>query len=479
MAWWVVRVTPWLRTSADDFMPARLYHDLFVDGGALADWYLPASPYWFPDLAVYFGLLAAAVPLDAVATAYALVIAVVTVASTAWLSRALLTNSVNAWFVALATMAGLIAVGEADTFWNRPIFHYGVFINALLAAGCLLRSAARPAWLLPLFAIVAAAVVSDFLFIPIITAATTGFAAVAWLRGRRAARTLACLPVVAAAVLCGYGLYFLLTPNAPGDPTWASGLHLRYGLFHPLTHLEGIRFAASQLIDPYYGVALVPVVGALVVTWGGETRSRFLAVSAFFAGGMLANLHVVGLDTEPSAFARYSLFATNGAIAWAALSTGFILDALAPVRRAAPAALLACVAAALAYSTSARHDARAAELQRARDCLVELAERENLRYGIASYDDANRYSVLTGHRLRLRPVKGNSLAPLRWQRSRAWDAWPVRLVLADPPVPTSVYASARLSYPLDEGVVTAAAGEPVARYDCPGVTALVYPPGTL
>ena len=460
-------------------MPARLYHDLFVASGSLADWYLPASPYWFPDLLVYFALLAAAVPFEAVSTAYALVIAGATLAATVWMMRAVCQYRVSAVVTALATLAGLIAVGEADTFWNRPIFHYGVFLNLILAAGCLLRSRERPLWLPPLFVLVVAAVVSDFLFIPLVTAATAGFAAVSWLVNRRDPRALTCLPVVALAVVAGYALYFQVTPNAPGDPTWASGLHLRYGLFHPLTHLEGIRFAVRQLLDPYYALALVPIVAALAITQRGERRSTFLAVSAIFAGGILANLHVVGLNTEPSAFARYSLFATNGAIAWAAVSIGFIVDALAPARRVVPILMMAGVAIGLAYSDSVRHDARAAELVQARECLVDFVARERLHHGIASYDDANRYTVLTGHRLQLRPVRGKSLAPLRWQRSKAWDAWPVRLVLVDPPVPTSVYESERLSYPLDEGVVTAEAGAPARRHACPGVTALLYPPGSL
>jgi len=478
---WVVEATPVIRAAADDFMPARLYHDLFVAGGAWGDWHLPAAPYYFPDLALYFLLLASGVPFASVATAYALVIGAATGLCAWWIGARLYGDRVVATIAALALLAGLIVAGEEHTFWNRPIFHYGVFLNALLVLGLLLVSTTRRWMLFPLFLVIVAAVMSDFLFVPVVTASVGGVLAAMWLTG--ALRFRDCLVagvIAAAAVVAGAGLHFAATPNAPVNPLWASGMQLRHGVFHPLSHWVGLRYALAELWSPLFATVGVLGLGAgIVLRRSRAEQTDFLIVTAFFVCGILANLYVAGLDTYPSARDRYAIFATNGGIAYVCFCIGYLALEAAWLRQVIPLAIAVTAALVLAADEEDRPGERVARMLDTRDCLVRVADRVGLKYGLASYSDANRYTVLTNHRIELTQVRGNSLSYLPWQRSDRWLRRPVSFVVAEDSVRPGVYDSKRLAYPLSEDIVTAEAGAPMERHQCNDLVVMVYPPEAL
>jgi hypothetical protein len=164
----------WLCFNADTLYLPSIYRDLFVDGSGFRGWHLNASPNFFPDMVIYFVIMAILKAPALTCFVFSLVQFGIVMVLIDWLIRVWDPDA----GIEVRILTGLMMVlwmlspltGEYPLIPYQliaPSFHCGVFINSLLVmnTGRLYLRGGRPALLVLTGILTLLAVVSDRLFL--------------------------------------------------------------------------------------------------------------------------------------------------------------------------------------------------------------------------------------------------------------------------------------------------------------------------
>ena len=217
--------------NSDELFPAALYRDLIHRGGSLNDWYLPPTPYFFPEWPVYFVANALAPSAYWAAAAFFVVQIVLTFFALAWLNRLFLDRGKASLFAGTSLFCLCYLCMESTSAVSPfkclalPVQHFGPFITGLvvlrLAVMAILwpETRAKKAYLFLTFILVALASLSDAIFVvqfcaPLIIASIYLWAkcVVPW---RKALSVAAC---IATGMACAFVLYGHLGLNLVWQP---------------------------------------------------------------------------------------------------------------------------------------------------------------------------------------------------------------------------------------------------------------------
>ena len=474
----LVMSLPYGRAHPDDFYLGRLFMDLYREGGRWSDWVPPSAPSLFPDGLIY-GLLAwFTMDILWVSALYGVVIALATGLVVYAFSRQVLEQNLAALGVACFALFGMIAMGEDVTTWSRPSQHFLTYFNLALAGTTLLVALKRPAMTGWVILAASLAVMSDFLFIPLwLGAASTGIG-LAWLCGRLSfTRALSYLAMVVVSVLLGYIAYKLLVPHPQDNPVWASGMSLRDVATSLSPHINALRYLGRNLLSPWF---LLPVATWLLA-WGlyrgDRDRSALILLGGgFIVGGILANLYTVGLGFHSTTSrAQYHIFVWNGEILLFALALG----AMVLHKRMLAVPLFVTIGAAslglaAVMPAPAERIAKFRQFEAEVACVTAMAESAGLRYGLASFGNSDRFTVVSDGRLFLNTMTGNRLRTKHYVLSRAWNKHKYHFVLVNNSVDQRVYRRKKMHYPIAANVVEKALGEPDDVLTCKQHSLLVY-----
>jgi hypothetical protein len=449
--------------------PAALYRDL----GHWSTWSTPYAPYFVPDVALFFLLMAltgAAAPTNAVASgvyAYAAAQFTLLILASRWLFRGVLVHDPPAARRAgrLTVLAGAaLALALTFGFPGRDMliqvfaaaFHGGALVLAVAGLATLVailnlperRAGRREAALLALlFSICVAGALSDRLLLVIFVApALPALLVVAWF-GRARARLAR-----AAAVVAGGGLLGLLSIpwiNAAGGIAVATPASIDPSavvdalLSLPRHEPAWLSFVVDRLFEGlgtvYRAWWLLFVVGTLLLLLAslGERGSPRIDPASrrnlgFFAAFTLLSFVSTAAATCYFAVGQYGVKVSFHGVLFVNryLLALYIIPLLAPAlylpvllgrRRALKleAAVLVLLAV-LVLAQAARTDFRGAfPAYRPADvaCLDAQAARHGWRYGLAFFSEARRVNVWTGEGLYVDQLTAG-LEPTTWIASR-------------------------------------------------------------
>ena len=477
----VVTSLPYGRTHPDDFYLGRLFMDLYREGGRWADWIPPSAPSLFPDGLIYGVLAWFTMDILWVSALYGVVIAIATGLVIYGFAQQVLQCKMPALLVVCLALLGMVGLGEDLTTWSRPSQHFLSCFNLLLAASTLLVTLQNPARSIWMFLVVLLAVVSDFLFIPLWLGAAGATITASWLTGRQSfMRALLHLSMVVAAVVLGYIAYQLVVPNPQDNPVWASGMSLRDVATSIAPHVNALRYLSVNILTPWFLVPGAIFLAAWRLNRGDRKRATMLLLGgAFIIGGIVANLYTVGLGFHATTSrAQYHIFVWNGEILLLSLSLGAIV-----LRRELLAAPLWAAIGVVALGLSTTLPAPTERIAHYRDfakevdCVARQAESSGLRYGLASFGNSDRFTVVSGGRLFLNTVTGNRLRTKHYVLSRAWNDHQYSFVLVNNKVAERVYRRKKMHYPISRHVAEEALGEPDTVLECANHSLLIYHQG--
>ncbi len=280
-------VNQWLLTNADMLLLPELYEDLH-NGGSISDWYLPYSPYFFPDWLFYW-------IAEPVGSTEAVRLAIVAVAQfgVAVLGAASIAKTVagRPQRLATAAAASLVVLGGLGsirpfTYLATPFVHFGTFAFTLWLIAFALkytRGDRANQWL-ALSLVLSALLVGSDRIIAVWFHAPAALAMLVWgwhAHRRRALVWIGAHVVVTTAVL----------PLRDLVRTKESTYDLALSATSPRAGLRGLYEALSNAIDDGWWIQVLVVVSfvAVVVSFlrcrslVGDQRlqsdaSRFLAV---------------------------------------------------------------------------------------------------------------------------------------------------------------------------------------------------------
>lgn len=472
---------PMGRAHPDDFYLPRLFMDLYREGGRWRDWIPPSAPSLFPDGLIYGMLALFSMDILWVSNAYAAVIALMTGLVIALFARPLVADPLCAILVAGIALLGLVGFGEDLTTWSRPSQHFLSFFNMVLAGALLLASMRHRSWLGPMVLLAALAVVSDFLFVPLWLGATGGALVAAWLlRVLPLGSALVRVGSAVAAVVLGVIAYRLFIPHPQDNPVWASGMSLRDVATSVAPHRNALLYLGGHLVSTWF---LVPLA-TMVLAWWFNRRDRqnaamIAVVAAFLVGGILANLYTVGLGFHATTSrTQYHIFVWNGEILMFALAVVLLLQRM---RGALPGAfvVLGVVGIVLAARTVPPWERVAGyrDFSAEVECVTALSRQAGLRYGLASFGNSDRFTVVSDGGLYLNTMTGNRLRTKHYVLSSAWNRHRFGFVLVDNEVHDDVYRRKKMHYPISREVAERELGPPDDVLACEHHSLLVYDRG--
>ena len=473
-----VMVIPIGRTHPDDYYLGRVFLDLFVDNGSWRDWVPPSAPSFFPDGVIYGAISLFTTDILKVWIIYAGVIGLVTSVVLFKLNREVGLDRRPALLTVMIVLLGFFYFGEHLTVWSRPSQHFLTYFNFVLCNLLLLRSMKRPSVLLYLVPLISVSVLSDFLFIPIFTASSFLVLLVFYLhkdielyRGALIAGSI--LAALAAGVIC----YQLIVPNPQTNPVWASGVSIREAMTSLRPHMASLAHVGNQLFSIPLLLSLAALAFAYAANRGHDVRlANIRVVSTMLLSAILVNLYVVGLGSDWTiSRPQYSILVLNGALTLFAISVGFIVQ-----RRLVylPYGFAAVGGIALAVATrhespTERYNAYAQFLSEV-NCVSNIVQSNGLSYGLASFQESDRFTVISNNQISLNTLIGNRMTTKHYVLSRGWSKRTFDYVLVQNDVDPAVYNKENAYYPLSEEIVKRALGEPSGKYSCPKFSVMVY-----
>ena len=113
------------------------------------------------------------------------------------------------------------------------------------------------------------------------------------------------------------------------------------------------------------------------------------------------------------------------------------------------------------------------------ECLVSGADALSSTYGAADFSLANKLTVASQGRLRLCPIRGNELAYLPWNSSRAFCSKDIQFLVVQTQTDTPATNTKQFAYHLTRSLAYELAGKPEGIIDCGSVAIFSYEGRTL
>ena len=413
------------------YMPA-LYRDIVQHGGRWIDWRLPPAPYFFPDLALYFGWNAVLGDFRLAIIALAGTQVALFALGGQLLMRAIDREALLPQIAAVLLPAGLMLACPEPALWMLLSAHHfgGVLVGLFALASAIVFAREGQRWLgVALAVLCGLAGASDALFL-------VSFAAPAGLALWRARARRATL-VVALSSLIGWGL-----PPA---------LYLRYRVhgvpwkLQPGTSVETleemVRRASESPLLLVVGWCLA--VAVVAVRW---RQNVVLAATAL--GSVLAVTGAMALTgmNDP----RYlvaPLFVP-------------LVAACAALRKVPRGEVVALTLVAVGLVATGCPGPQPNPLHRYTTPLVTCLDGLGARRGISDYWRAKQVSMLSATGLELHQVMPSG-EPYHWINNKTWY------------VPGPAYELA-VTTELDRAAVLARFGDPSRTVTCAGEEVLLY-----
>lgn len=212
----------WIFVNADTLYLPSLYLDLFVHKSGISGWHLNASPNFFPDMFIYFPLMAILKKTALTSMVFGVVQQLFVLVLINKLMKAI-DPKIGFRTLFLINLAFLIIplssiLGEGNVIPSQvllPAYHCGFFINSLLAA-CLFFTYIRTGklhLLILLGVVTCLAVVSDRLFVMGFLAPAILLSIIKMIPGGRDRRHLGSLAVMIVSTVAGYVIFNILNQS--------------------------------------------------------------------------------------------------------------------------------------------------------------------------------------------------------------------------------------------------------------------------
>lgn len=480
--------------NADALYLPALYADLFSPY-PLSGWKLTPSPYFFPDMAVYFLLNFLLRSMHLAIMAFAILQGIAYIAALLWLARVVSPDHHRAMSRLLLWLGSLffllVSTGRYSMFMPalQSAHHFGAAIAQIVSlalAVSILRETGHTGSAIwqsgLLIGVIALAGPSDSVYLAQTLLPLLVTFGAAWLLGDiRLKRLLTLTAASVGAVGIGDAVKFHLTPSVRvsvfGNPTLARTLKAWDGIRpwaaqfitqHPILATLWLLFVASSAIC--VGRAVLQKIRHKDAT----VSSAWLFVQIFMLVSLLGNLGAALFSGFSSS--RYFLPTLMLPIffGWPFLLSGTRAARLMRARYCAPALIGVFVVAAIWAGApfaaplarlAALADYYPADVQ----CFDDHTARHQVRYGISEYWDAKRLSLLSKrglHVVQAKQLYNNSLFPQHWINNIAWYRHDFSFIITQIAQDTSLV--------LEPEYVIRRFGAPAASFTCAGKTALVY-----
>jgi hypothetical protein len=481
-----------LDLNADVTFFFNIYQDLFRDGFPLFGWSFPAAPNVFPDVALFFPLLALLGDWGTAFATYFVLHLVAFYGAAVALGLALRPGALRAWLLPAVTLAFFAVYGSRLFFyWLFPGMHGDVMLGFLLGAAVAVQGGDRPlrGWEQALYVVTATLMgASDYLFLPA-TLVPLAIAAAfdAWhLRpGARRPRQIVEASIVAAvatfALRAGVDRLELVTISPPdfalkGVPSVVASL---------VNVPESLRVAAAAAPAVAVAATITTLAMLVLVTQALTRRGTAIALdparckliylatacvaavptvyAALVAGGFLA-----GSPVDPYKLRYYQsllvLPPVIGAVALLGVASRRLL-------RIEAALALGVAAAAAAHAPTLSRQLAQARIAGIYPPLVECVDRIARERGLsAGYGDFNSQHLMHAFSrasVRLRWMRMDLLWASSWASDRLWGLRRDDDGTFRPSRPTFAVTG-------DPDGYIRRFGEPAARSRCGGSDVLVY-----
>ncbi len=475
--------------NSDALYLPSLYAD-FIRGNDLSKWNLPPTPYFFPDMPLYFAIRVITPNIHMAAVLFGLIQLLMFALGLMLLSR----HSLPHWYgstryslIALMGVLFLVSLEKLE-YYSQTIFvgtyHFGIvlmipFVLAItlsLVRGS--RTKAPLVWTLCALSFLTA--VSDGWYLIQVTIPLIGSLAVLYLRGRvDSKRAFTVVKAVVPASLMGIGVSLVYVWKEPA---------LRTYVFRPNSiYLSFLRLTDALATIPAYHIVLATIFISMCVFASLKSVARSLphetfSTSADRASGLLPLyfllsfalnvLTVIGLGVFAdrngfhyfiplfifSGFWGFPFVATVPKIIRPMFLERIVLGVLGLI------ALLALRSIDLQQIVENLTDTYYPPSVR---CLDEKTAQLGIKYGVANYWQAKPISLLSQNDLMVVQVN-RDLSPFYWINNPDWYKIRPEFAVIDLSLPENH------PWRLDEDLIRNRFGEPDAIFQCEHSQVLVY-----
>ena len=436
--------------QSDSAAVVLLGQDMRSGNWALTGWLLPLDTYWVTEIPLY----AVAVSIRGIAFslihAVPFLIYLAVIMSGVWIARRG-RRGLDGWTGSVVTLVllGLLGTAAATTVLHGPA-HISTALACLLAFAAL-KSAdfKRPAGYLVAFVLLTLALTSDPMARVTGAAPVILVAGLVFLRYRVWKQPMAQALTVAAAL--GTSQVLRVAVQAAGGYTVTGGAPGLDGPSawddkFPLFVSSALRiFSADASVDGWLALVHMAVLGlviaaAVAALWrmlaiNADRESWLDAVLASAAAGTAAAFFLSGYVADETAI-RY----LSPSFIFASVLAGRTAVALFPGLRH-PLTVPVGIAVLAVYAATFVGTATAPSPINPAAPLADWLLARGLTHGYGAYWDSNIVTVLSGNRVRVRPVLNgqNGLEPSHWNSTLGWydvdPASPVTFVVFEPAAP--------------------------------------------
>ncbi len=484
----------WFYNSDTLYLPA-LYKDLIKENGHLASWYLTPSPYFFPDIILYFIINAITNDFYISVGLYFLfqllfIYVLVYLIYSAFLTRkkAVIISSFS--FLYFCMLASLLKKPFAYTLISA--FHVGAFISLLLLVYCailaLKKNEKEQSWIIFIFILLISAlsILSDKLILvhAILPMLATLFMMKVTppFKGLLSTKTylLTSSALVLGAAL-GRALYKQFVPN---QTDFSAAIELDpAGLTQNIKWLDE-SFSSMRMIGHgawlmfFIFYALCLVIFLFINRTKDESPEKKMPVyffSLFALISLAATLLLFLFAKNTSGWglnSRYFLPLFYLPILFVPLLGAFLSHRFQKILLSP----LFIIVPIFIFSHIFNH--RTIDLTKIKSeyypeifhCIDNVIEKENLQYGAAQYWNARYTAMLSHHNVNIVSLR-QELTPYVWIINKDWFKGNYDFILLDSK--TAAYEK------LDEKLITQLNGPPLKVKQCENLTFLIYPKGKL
>ncbi len=468
--------------NSDIVMPYVMYSDVVAGEGLLSGWGMPESPYWFPDILITWAVYAGT-PLLVAVTIFAFLQASAFLLLARWilLSMDPLRGRL-AWLVFLLVWMLLLVIGmrSTDAWFDRfihfvfvPYTHAGALVITLACLGLLLRLHRDPGGRAPLVMLIVlavATVVSDRLYAVIGLLPILGVAALPILPARTRLR----IGIATMLVLVGSELA-QRAGGAGAMSSSGSGSARGDALAQMLDDFHAV-ISSSLIMSAIMLAGLAALIGSLVQVWRRRREvSSDADLGSVAATSVFITLSVVLPMAASVLLGRHSAmdsFRYGQTIVFLLLPLSWLLArmmAKADPRRASSVATALLVVVLIVGAATGDTSGRALreEWRAQADCMDEARRQYGLGNGLSRYWRANSLNAQLRSEGKVVAVT-KDLESTSVNTNIDWIG--VRAERADD-MPRIDFID---GFQLDDDLLDATFGEPVARVACPLSTIRVY-----